>query len=189
VKATLARRLFTADDYEELGRAGILGEDERVELIGGEIIALSPIGGPHMACVNTITEELVVMVGRVGIVSVQNPIRLGDRDEPQPDIAVLTRRRYGGTIPIPGDVRLVIEVSDTTQHYDRTVKLPRYATAGIPEAWIVDLQAHTLERHSEPGPSGYGAVARVGRGGSLPSLVLPSITFIADELLESGEAV
>ncbi len=78
---------------------------------------------------------------------------------------------------------LVIEVSDTTQRYDRRVKLPRYAAAGIPETWIFDLKAHTLERYSEPGPAGYGAVARVGRGESLPSLVLSSITFVADEFV------
>jgi Uma2 family endonuclease len=183
VKATLERRLFTADEYEAMGLAGILGEDERLELIGGEIVKLSPIGGPHMYCVNLVNRQLVPLVGPTMLVSVQNPVRLGNRDEPQPDVVVYGDRPDPRTVPWPDDVRLVIEVSDTTQRYDRRVKLPRYAAAGIPETWIFDLKAHTLERYSEPGPAGYGAVARVGRGESLPSLVLSSITFVADEFV------
>jgi len=136
------RRLFTAEEYFRMGEAGILQEDDRVELIEGEIVEMSPIGSRHAACVNRLVKLFVREVGDSGIVGAQNPVLLPDYSGPQPDVAVLRLREdfYAEAHPTPGDVLLLIEVSDTTLRYDREVKLPLYALAGILEVWIVDLQ-------------------------------------------------
>src|SRR5215204_7706797 len=136
-----------------MGEAGILHEDDRVELIEGEIVEMAAIGTRHFSCVNRLTRMLVMGVGDAAVVSVQNPVRLNEHTEPQPDITVIRPRDYTESLPLPEDVLLLIEVSDTTLVYDRKVKLPLYARAGIREVWIVDLAGEVIERHT--GPSGY----------------------------------
>lgn len=172
------RRLFTADEYLRMGEAGILHEDDRLELIEGEIVALNPIGSRHAACVNrlnTLTNQQVM--GRA-IVSIQNPVLLPDNSDPEPDVAVLRRREdfYAKSHPTPDDVLLLIEVSDTTLRYDREVKLPLYARAGISEVWIVDLRRQEILTYSRPEGGVYAEVGRIGRGGSLASRTVPGLT-------------
>ena len=149
-----------------MGNAGVLGEDDRVELLGGEIVDMAPIGSRHLACVVALNHLLVEASGGRFFVSVQNPVRLSERDEPQPDLSLLRRRPDPGALAPPGpeDVLAVIEVSDTTLSYDRNVKLPLYARAGIPEAWIVDLAGQEVEVHHGPGPRGYGDSRTFGPG-------------------------
>src|SRR2546425_8555611 len=128
MEAAIKRRSFTVSEYYQMAEAGILTEDDRVELIEGEIIAMSPIGDPHIICVNRLTWLLGELVRGIGILSVQNPIRLGARSAPQPDITIFKFREdfYAGSPPTPADILLVVEVADTSLDYDRRVKMPLY---------------------------------------------------------------
>jgi Uma2 family endonuclease len=166
---------FTVDDYHRMGQVGILSEDDRVELIEGEVLEMSPIGGPHMTCVNFLNRFLVNLVGSSLVVSVQNPVRLGGHTEPQPDVSLLKPEvlANGRNVPTPAEVVAVLEVSDTTPRYDRGVKLPRYAAACIPEAWIINLNAGAIERHTEPSEGAYTEVLRAGRGERIESRSFP----------------
>lgn len=183
VEANIARRLFTADEFHAMAEAGILHEDDRIELIEGELIEMAAIGTKHFTCVNTLTRLLVQSVAEDGIVSVQNPVRLNDKLEPQPDVSVLRTKNYSDALPGSEDVLLLIEVSDTTLRYDRETKLPLYARSGVREAWIMDFQNRTMERHTEPSESGYRLVRRAGRGESLLSEALPEVVLRFDDIL------
>jgi Uma2 family endonuclease len=177
------RRRFTVHDYHRMGEAGILHEDDRVELIEGEIVEMTAIGTRHFSCVNGLTRLLVVSVGDEAIISVQNPVRLNEYTEPQPDLAVIRPRDYRESLPEPDDVLLLIEVSDTTLPYDRGVKLPLYARAGIREVWIVDLPGETIERYTAPSANGYRCVEQMRRGQTLESTSLPGLAPSVDEVL------
>jgi Uma2 family endonuclease len=179
----ITRRRFTVHDYHRMGEAGILHEDDRVELIEGEIVEMAAIGTRHFTCVNGLTRLLVRGVGDAAIVSVQNPVRLDEHSEPQPDLAVLQTRDYRESLPRPEDVLLLIEVSDTTLFYDRNVKLPLYARAGIPEVWIVDLAGETVEHYTGPSGDSYRHVERVRRGEEIRSAALPEPAFRVDAVL------
>ncbi|MBK7871303.1 MAG: Uma2 family endonuclease [Saprospiraceae bacterium] len=139
--ATLPKRLFTVEDFYKMLESGILNEDDRVELINGEIVEMSPIGSKHAACVKRLNELLKDLLGKSVIISVQDPIRINEFSEPEPDIAIVRRRAdfYADSHPEPQDVLLLIEVADSSFPIDRKVKVPLYAEAGIPEVWIVDL--------------------------------------------------
>ncbi|MGI8549656.1 MAG: Uma2 family endonuclease [Dehalococcoidia bacterium] len=179
------RRLFSTDEFQRMGEAGILDEDERVELIDGEILWMAAIGSLHFACVNFLTVSLVRGVGDRAIVSVQNPVRLPPRSEPQPDIVLFRPRadHYRKGLPNPEDVLLIIEVADTTLRYDRDTKVPRYAMAGIPEAWIVDLERERILLYRDPQGGSYQQVETVGRGGTVSPRAFPDIVLSVDDLL------
>lgn len=153
----LSRHKLSIDDYHRMGRAGILREDSRVELIEGELIDMAPIGSLHASVVSALSMFFARHVGESAIVWTQNPLRLLPNNEPQPDIALLKPRsdRYRGALPAAADVLLVIEVADTTIKYDRDIKLPLYARYAIPEAWLIDLDRRTLGIYLEPSGSGY----------------------------------
>ena len=176
---------FTLDAYHRLAELGILDEEDRVELLDGQIVEMTPIGGTHAACVIRLTDLLSRRSGRDTSVSVQNPVVLAERWEPQPDIAVLRRAGgYAGAwLPNPEDVLLVIEVADTSLERDRDVKIPRYAVAGIPEAWLVDLAGEAISVCREPGPDGYGKIVTVSRGETLRPIGLPELAVAVDEIL------
>ncbi len=179
----VTRHRFTVEDYQQMGDAGILGEDDRVELIAGEIVDMSPIRPRHAACVNRSTRLLSRHVGDAGWVSVQNPVRLGDHDEPQPDLMVLRLGPdYDRSLPTPADVLLLIEVADTSLSYDRRVKIPMYARAGIAEVWLVDLKGQVVLRYAEPHEGAYRRTERVGRGQRLTALNLPGLEIAVDDL-------
>jgi Uma2 family endonuclease len=173
-----AQRLFTADEYERMIATGILTEDERVELIDGEIRAMSPIGSQHAACVARLTALLSEKLGRRVIIFTQNPIRLSDDTEPQPDIAVLRPRDdfYAGALPRGRDVLLVVEVADTSVGFDREVKLPRYASAGIAEAWLVDLNSDVIEQHTRPLNGRYASMTTWQRGDVLRATTIEGLS-------------
>jgi Uma2 family endonuclease len=179
----VTRRRFTVHDYHRMGEAGILHEDDRVELIEGEIVEMAAIGTRHFSCVNGLTRLLVRSVGDEAIVSVQNPVRLNEHTEPQPDLAVLRVRDYRESLPMPEDVLLLIEVSDTTLRYDRNLKLPLYAQAGILEVWIVDLSGEVIERHTDPSGHSYRHTERARRGDSIECSTLPDLTLTVDDVL------
>lgn len=170
-KAEERKRLFSADEYRRLPRAGILGEDDRVELIEGEIVEMAAVGSRHAACVKRLNALLGQSLAKNAIVSVQDPIHLSDNSEPEPDLALLDLREdfYAGGHPAPEDVLLVVEVSETSVEYDSEVKLPLYARAGIPEAWLVNLPEQRIEVHSHPIDGEYRQSTRYRSGDSLVS--------------------
>jgi Uma2 family endonuclease len=180
----LLKRLFTVAEYHRMAEAGILGEDDRVELLEGEIVAMTPIGSRHAACVARLT-ALLSRVQERGIVWVQNPIRLGEHSEPQPDLAVLKPRAdfYAQAHPEPEDVLLVVEVAETSADYDREVKLPLHARAGIPEVWLVDLTEERIEAYLQPAPNGYREVRHVGRDGRAAPQAFPDLELAVADLL------
>ena len=165
----VTRWQFTADDYERMITAGILAEDDRVELIDGEVIAMSPIGPPHAAIVNRLNALLNRRFAGAAIVSVQNPIRLNDYSEPQPDLAVLRPRDdfYAQSHPTASDILLLVEVADTSLAYDRTEKLPRYAQESIPEVWLVDLDNELVTQYARPALNQYRHQVTLARGQTL----------------------
>jgi len=178
------RHRLSVEDYHRIGEAGILAPDARVELIDGEIIDMAAIGTRHARCVNYLNMIFVVGAHRQAIVTVQNPVRIGDFTEVQPDLAVVRQRAdfYGSRHPRPEDTLLLIEVADTTVRFDATVKLPIYARAGIPELWIVDIPASALRVFRDPRAEGY-AEARELRSGTVWPRLLPDIAVDVAALL------
>lgn len=142
------QRPLTVDEYRAMARAGILRADDRVELIDGRIISMSPIGWPHANIVVALSDLLWRASSYQ--VSVQNPLGLDRYNEPQPDIALLRRDRDPAGPIASEHAALVVEVSDTSLAYDRRLKLPRYAKAGIPVVWIVDVEGRCVEAYEEP---------------------------------------
>jgi Uma2 family endonuclease len=178
------RRLFTVEEYHRMAEAGILSEDDRVELIEGELVTMSPIGSRHAACVARLTALLFPVEGR-GILWVQNPIRLGARSEPQPDVTLLRYRPdfYASAHPGPEDVLLVVEVAETSADADRSLKIPLYARYGIPEAWLVDLLEERIEIYRHPTPQGYRSLHIAHRGETVSPTALPDLELSVDEIL------
>jgi Uma2 family endonuclease len=176
---------FTVSEYERMGQTGVLAPDARVELIEGEIIEMSPIGSPHAACVDVLARLFNRQVEELAIVRVQNPIVLNDFSEPQPDLAILRFRGdfYREAHPRPEDVLLVIEVSDTTLEYDRQVKIPLYAQAGIPEALIFNLPDEQLEYYARPEAGKYGVTKILRRGEQFKSTSVPGVVLSVGEVL------
>ena len=179
------RRRFTVDDYHRMADAGILAEDDRVELVAGEIVQMSPIGDRHMSAVNRTNRVFSRIVGDRALVSVQNPVSLPPYDEPEPDIALLRPREddYARGKPGAADILLVVEVADSSVTYDRQTKLRRYAAAGVPEAWLLDLPGDALEVHREPGPREYALIRRCYRGEQIAPQALPDLAVAVADLL------
>jgi Uma2 family endonuclease len=163
------RHRLTVADYRRLGEARILGEDDRVELLEGQLVDMSPIGPRHALAVDALTELLVHAVAGRGLVRVQNPITLDSGSEPQPDLTVVRRSwpGYPNAHPGPDDVLLLIEVADISLEVDLGVKRELYARAGVREFWIVDLTTDSVLVHRDPDNGGYRFVARLGAPESL----------------------
>ena len=149
----VTKKRFTVDEYYRMAEAGIFGPEDRVELIDGEIIQMSPIGHRHMGCVNRANRLFIESLGRRAVVSPQNPVLLSMWTEPQPDLTVLKTRDdcYDSKKPEYADALFVIEIAETSLSYERDVKVPRYAAAGIPEVWIEDLTRDQLLVYRNPG--------------------------------------
>ena len=180
----VTRRPITVAEYHRMGEVGILGERDRVELIEGEFVARSPIGSQHSGAVITLSHVLCSAVGTRALVSVQNPVRLDDFSEPEPDFALLRPRpdNFRDAHPQPADVLLLIEIADISLNYDRTVKRALYARHAIPEFWIVDLTAGEVEICRQPQADGYVTVDRTGRDGMLEPQLLPEVRIPASTL-------
>ncbi len=181
----VARRPLTVAEYHIMGEAGILHEDDRVELIEGELVAMSPIGSDHSGTVNTLNRLLVMAVGDRGVVAVQNPVVLDDRSEPQPDFSVLKPRSddYRRATPRAEDVVLIVEVASSSLNYDRAVKRPLYARRGIPELWIVNVAGQEVEVCRNPVGDQYEIVTRAGVGDVLEPSLLPGVSISVAALL------
>jgi Uma2 family endonuclease len=181
----LAKHLISVEEYERMGEVGILNPGDRLELLAGEIYEMSPIGSPHAACVNYLSQFLVNFAAGKQIVSTQNPVRLNDFSEPQPDISLLRWRDdfYRRAHPTPADVLLVIEVADSTVETDRSFKLPLYAKAGIAEVWIVNLPGERVEVYVGPEGGGYRLTRAHGRGETVQSETVAGLSVGVSEVL------
>lgn len=148
---------FTANTYQRMIETGVLTEEDRVELIEGTLVAKSPSGSRHAACVNRLSRTFVLGMDEEAIVSVQNPVALSEYSVPEPDIALLQPRDdfYADSLPGPTEVLLLIEVAHSSIDYDRDVKASLYAQAGVPETWIVNLADNWVDRYTDPSAAGY----------------------------------
>ena len=179
------RRLFTVDEVLAMDRAGIFHPEERIELLDGEIIVMPPIGEPHADGTARLGSDLIYNLYDLARVRVQGPVRINDNSLLQPDIAVVRLRDdYHREHPSPADVLLLIEVADSSLEFDRDVKLARYAAAGIPEVWIVNVWARQVEAHSDPVDGSYRSRRVVTAEGSISPLAFPDVSLaVADFLL------
>jgi Uma2 family endonuclease len=181
----IVRRLFTTEDYHRMMQNGVLAEDDRVELIDGEVLEMSPIGSRHAACVDRIAHLLFTRVGARAIVRVQSPIHLSARSEPQPDLALLQLRDdfYVDAHPEPEDVLLVIEVAESSQEFDRAMKIPLYAKARVPAVWLVDLEGEGVQAYTQPTPQGYSEIHQLWRGQSIVLQPFPDVSIPVTDIL------
>lgn len=183
-----ARFKLTVEQYHRMGEAGILHEDDRVELIDGELFRMAPIASLHAGLVSRLSRLLIERTAGRAVVSPQNPVILSEVTEPQPDLSVLRWRGddYMGAIPMAADVLLVIEVADSTLHYDRDVKLRFYAESGVPEVWIVDARRRQLLAHREPVGRCYRSLQTLAEGDTAVCAALPQLRIEVGELFAAG---
>lgn len=185
MRGEIPKRLFDVDDYHRMAEAGILSEDDRVELIDGEIVAMTPIGPRHNASVNRLNRALVTAAADQAIVQVQGSVRLDRFREPQPDVVLLRPQAdfYETRLPGPSDILLIIEVAESSLDYDREVKSRIYAESGIPEFWLVDLADRSVSCCTDPRGGAYQKIRRCHRGQSLAPELLPRCAIAVDALL------
>ena len=183
--AVPTRRRFTVAEYYAMAEAGILAPDERVELLDGDVIAMPPIGNWHASNVDLFTNTFPAQLYGHAIVRVQNPVRLDDDSEPQPDVMLLQWRDdfYRDGHPGPDDVLLLIEVSDSSVDFDRTAKLSAYAEAGIPEVWIVNRPDRRIESYSDPSGDEYATVRHYDPGESIAPQAFPDVMLEVDRII------
>ncbi len=185
MRSTVVRHRFTVEEYSKMAAAGVLPPEGRRELIDGEIIEMSPIGFDHSGCV-TRTDHLfqLRLQGRV-LVRVQNPVLLDEYWAPEPDVALVRPRDdfYSSAHPVPADVFLVIEVSDSTLEIDRDTKIPRYGASGIQESWLANLAAGRLEVYRSPGKRGYRKCQRLSKSQTIAPLAFPDCVIRVSDLL------
>lgn len=180
----LQRRLITVDEYDQMVRSGVFPEDDRLELIEGELLAMSPIGSRHAAQITRLTRIFNRRLEGRALVSSQSPVRLA-HSEPQPDLLLLRHRSddYAAALPVPADVLLLIEVADTTAVFDRGVKVPLYARSGIGETWLIDLTENVVEVYRAAAAGGYRQKQTLGMGDNLTCLAFPDEAFAINDIL------
>jgi Uma2 family endonuclease len=176
---------FTVRDYHRLAETGILTEDQRVELIEGEIVDMSPIGSHHAGSVKRIVGFLRERLGREVVLSVQDPVHLDDDLEPQPDVMLLRPRDdyYSASHPTSTEVLLLIEVADSSTAYDRTEKADLYAEHGVSEYWMVDLTKDAVLVHTSPSPLGYLSVETKRREDTWSAAAISALAVRGEDLL------
>ncbi|NEO26375.1 MAG: Uma2 family endonuclease [Kamptonema sp. SIO4C4] len=175
---SLLTKKFTVDQYHKMGEVGIFDPDERVELLEGEIIKMSPIGLQHAVTINRLTNFFPRQLGDNAIVSIQNPIRLNNHSEPQPDITLLQPRDdyYANKFPSSEDILLLIEVADSSLLTDQEIKLPLYAEHNIIEYWIVNLTRQIVEIYRDPQNRAYQQQQMLLENQSISPLAFPELT-------------
>ncbi len=186
------RRQFNIQDYHQMVKAGILTEDERVELIEGEIVEMSPIGTRHAACVKRLLKLFSQLLGDRVMVAVQDPVVLSNLSEPQPDLALLKPRDdfYAAGHPQPQDIFLLVEVADTTIESDfaertlreRAIKIPLYSSSGIVEVWLVDVNEQVIEAFRDPTDNSYQNIQKFQQG-EIFVQAFPDVSFAVEQIL------
>ena len=184
----ITKRRFSVKEYDLMVDVGILSPRDRVELIDGEIVHKAAVSSHHAGCVNYLSNTLLPMLGRRVIVRVRGPVRLSEYSEPEPDVTLLKPRAdfYTESHPRPGDVMLIVEVSHSTVEYDRDVKTPLYAAAGIPELWLVNLDEDFIDGLSDPDGAGYRTLRRYVRGERIAPALLPDAALEVSQILRRG---
>lgn len=184
-EAQLERYPITTDLYHQMIEKGILTEDDKIELLEGDLIKMSAVGPRHAACVERLSDYLRDELGKAVSLRHQNPVELSNYSEPEPDIAIIKRRKdyYIQAHPQPHDVLLLVEVADSTLKKDRGIKLAAYAKAGIIEYWIVNLADDLIEVYTNPSGNTYQNVRLVRHDETLALQALPAITLLSDEVL------
>ncbi|HFE67438.1 MAG TPA: Uma2 family endonuclease [Chloroflexi bacterium] len=178
------RHRFTVAQYDQMAAAGVFQEDERLELIAGEIIEMSPISMVHAACVKRLNRIFTRKLGDDAIIGIQDPIHLDEHSEPEPDVVLLHPRPdfYVAGHPEPEDIFLLIEVSETSLAYDREVKLPLYARAGIMEVWLVNVREEVVELYRQPTPDGFAETRQYRKGNSISPLAFPDLNIVVEQI-------
>jgi Uma2 family endonuclease len=179
------RYLFTIEEFDRMFEAGIFGEDDRIEFVDGVLVRMSAVGGRHVGTIVRLDRTVQRVSGEDYAVSVQNPIRVANRASFLPDLVVLRTAEVGNVVPTSDLALIVFEVSSSSLSYDRNTKLPAYAAAEIPEAWVCNLVDDRLERHTDPRDGAYRQVAVAGRGERIASAVLPALVLDVDAILGS----
>lgn len=178
------RLRFSVDEYYKMIELGMLKDYEKAEIIEGELIQKMTIGDRHALAVDLLNRFFIKNVSDNIRVGVQNPLRISDFNEPEPDIVLSDLTKYDGKRhPRPEEVILVVEVSDATLKYDRDVKLPLYAEAGIYEVWIVNLKKNIIEVHQDPINDIYQTIKIFKSGEVISSTVLTDLSFEVDKIL------
>ena len=179
------RYRFNRRDYHAMVEAGVFSEDERVELIQGDIVAMTAINPKHSSAVKRLIAIFPAALGGRAVVGAQDPFAIGDASEPQPDLTIAKPRVdfYATEHPRPEDLFLVIEVSHSSLRYDREVKVPLYAEAGVAEFWLLNLVDNILEIYRDPGPKGYRSLQRLSPGDHVSPLAFPDLTLAVADLL------
>lgn len=184
MNTTVLIHRFNVEEYHRLIENNILHEDDRVELIEGRIIDMTPIGSKHAACVSRLNEILSEKLQKRAIINIQNPICLTAYTEPEPDIAIIKRRPdfYAEQLPQPEDVLLIIEVSDSSLDYDCETKIPLYAKSNIPEVWLVNLIENNVAIYSGPSSEGYNVITKHHHNQILSPKSFHDITLTVSEI-------
>lgn len=175
---------LTVDVYHRMIEAGIFAEDDRVELIEGELRAMPPINAGHAGKNKRLNQLFSRRAQDLAIVAVQDPLTLPEHSEPKPDLMLLRPRDdfYEHTNPTPSDTLLVVEIADTSLSYDRNTKVPLYAAHGIPEVWLIDLKRRRIEVYRDPGPEGYRQILLPDREQFIAPVLLPEVPIQIAEL-------
>jgi Uma2 family endonuclease len=182
--AVPVRHQFTFDDLRQFVAIGVLSEDDRVELIDGDLIDMSPINMPRAEAVDSLVELLIERIRRDARVRNQNSVKLSELSMVQPDISVVRRQRYLTSHPTPADALVLIEVSDSTLSFDLGTKVPLYARSGVPEVWVVDVNSQVVHRFRHPEGSVYRIIDELSGGDTLTIEALPHVSLAVAEIFE-----
>lgn len=183
--AEIIRHKFNRQDYYHLLKTGILKPGDRVELIKGEIVQMSPISSLHAAHVKRLNYLFAQKIGNQVLIGVQDPVILDDYSEPQPDLVLLRPRSdfYAAGHPQVKDIFLLVEVSNTTLEIDRQIKVPLYATSGIQEVWLVNTRNQCLEIYRRPLANTYQDIQVLTSEARVKLLALPLVEFGVEEII------
>jgi Uma2 family endonuclease len=179
----LSRHVWTVESYHQMAESGLLNENDRIELIEGELLDMPPIGSKHANWVANLAEAITLQANREYKISIQNPVVLGPRNEPQPDVMLLKKANYMNALPTAADVLLIVEVSDSTLEYDRDVKLGIYARHSIPEVWLLDVNRLELLVYREPADGQYRLMRICSANDVATSVMAPNISVRLNDLL------
>ncbi len=190
IEPVITRRKITVEEYEVMYEAGVFKPDERLELINGEILKVAPMNAPHSATVAALTELLIEKLARRATLYAQMPIVLNDDSEPEPDVAILKwkKDKYFSSKPGVQDVYAIIEVASTSLVYDRRIKLPLYARAGVPEVWIVKVQERELEVYRSPKGEAYSESRVLKPSDKIALLAFPDVELALSEVFITPDA-
>jgi Uma2 family endonuclease len=184
MSAQIPRRKFSISDYHRMAETGILSENERIELIAGDIVTKIPVGSRHTSCVKSLRQLFTTMLADTVVVWVQNPICLGEYSEPEPDLALLKLRPdlYSEHRPTAKDVFLIVEMTEQAGDYERDVKLPVYAQAGFGEVWLVNIKDMKVEVYTNPAGQEYDMYHKFCQEHTITSVVFPNLRIPVEKI-------